>query len=535
VTRTAVDRAIALVLGAAAIAYLVPLPRYLGPSDESSYLYGAVRLLHGQVVYRDFFTVWAPGAYWAMALVFRLFGAQLATAKAATAVLHGAIVAVLYAACRALGVRRAIAVPVALAHLALFQPAWPYASGHWLTTLLTLVVLWTLLVGPASGAPRAAIVPGIVVGLVIAVQHHKGAFLALGVPALFLAQHLAAGTTPLRALAARVAWFGAGLGAVVVPIGLVLVGTAGAANVFDALVLQPLRYHESFRIGFGQVHAMSAIEARSTLPLVLRWLPAALAPPVVRAAVAVARPERRAALRTDLVLIVVPATALLGVLYFPDFVHLAFTGPLFAVLVADALERLLRALDGRPRVARLASAAIGLAGIVAATGWMAANARRSVADRAAALDTPFGRVDFRAGFEPEMLGALAALGARAGARWVFAYPVYPIAYLVTGMENPTRYDFALAGFLGPAQQADMLRSLETRPVPYVLVLKPFVRRGADPVLAHVAAAYVPVADFDRFPGVALYRRDDARRSASAAIATMPATDPASPTTNVHGR
>jgi hypothetical protein len=103
------------------------------------------------------------------------------------------------------------------------------------------------------------------------------------------------------------------------------------------------------------------------------------------------------------------------------------------------------------------------------------------------------------------------------------------------MENPTRYDFALAGFLGPAQQADLVAALETRAVPYVLVLKPFVREGADPVLAHVAAAYAPVTDFDRFPGVALYRRTDERRSASAAIATTPATEPASPTTNVHGR
>ena len=42
--------------------------------DESLSLYGALRVFHGQLPYRDFWTMYPPGEFYALALAFRLFG-----------------------------------------------------------------------------------------------------------------------------------------------------------------------------------------------------------------------------------------------------------------------------------------------------------------------------------------------------------------------------------------------------------------------------------------------------------------------------
>lgn len=45
--------------------------------DESLSLYGAVRVLHGQVPFRDFWTIYPPGEFWTLAGAFRLFGVSV--------------------------------------------------------------------------------------------------------------------------------------------------------------------------------------------------------------------------------------------------------------------------------------------------------------------------------------------------------------------------------------------------------------------------------------------------------------------------
>jgi len=58
--RDAGDAALALLIFAAAWAYLASLPRYLGGADESYFLYEAKRIRDGEVMYRDFFQFTTP-------------------------------------------------------------------------------------------------------------------------------------------------------------------------------------------------------------------------------------------------------------------------------------------------------------------------------------------------------------------------------------------------------------------------------------------------------------------------------------------
>src|SRR5207249_6507081 len=110
----------------------------LSPYDESLYLYESVRILHGDVMYRDFYEMVTPTSYYLMALVFRIFGPSIEVARATMAVVHGVIAVLVYLLSRRLGARRSLAAVAAVAPLVVAFPAFPPASPHWFGALLTL-------------------------------------------------------------------------------------------------------------------------------------------------------------------------------------------------------------------------------------------------------------------------------------------------------------------------------------------------------------------------------------------------------------
>ena len=65
-------------------------------NDEGIYLDGARRLLAGQALYRDVFVLTGPGAFWNLAVVFRLAGETLAAARAVLAVDIAVLAACMY-------------------------------------------------------------------------------------------------------------------------------------------------------------------------------------------------------------------------------------------------------------------------------------------------------------------------------------------------------------------------------------------------------------------------------------------------------
>ena len=55
--------------------YLLPFMRVVLPhSNEGTLIYGAVRIVQGEVFARDFFEVMGPGTFYIVALFFKLFG-----------------------------------------------------------------------------------------------------------------------------------------------------------------------------------------------------------------------------------------------------------------------------------------------------------------------------------------------------------------------------------------------------------------------------------------------------------------------------
>lgn len=99
----ATDRLIAAAVFAATILLLLPLWRFFSfDADEGLTIYGAERLLTGQVPYRDFFTLVTPGSYYLVAAEFRLFGHSLVNAHTALLFYGAAIAALTYLLARRL-------------------------------------------------------------------------------------------------------------------------------------------------------------------------------------------------------------------------------------------------------------------------------------------------------------------------------------------------------------------------------------------------------------------------------------------------
>ncbi len=57
------------------------IERFTTNEDEGIYLYGAIRILNGQIPYRDFWHITLPGAVWMIAGVFNIFGDTLLTIR----------------------------------------------------------------------------------------------------------------------------------------------------------------------------------------------------------------------------------------------------------------------------------------------------------------------------------------------------------------------------------------------------------------------------------------------------------------------
>ena len=62
--------------------------------DEGFGLQGAQRILHGEVLYRDFFSFYTPGSYYWLALLFKLFGTSILVVRGAL-VVYGGVFSVL--------------------------------------------------------------------------------------------------------------------------------------------------------------------------------------------------------------------------------------------------------------------------------------------------------------------------------------------------------------------------------------------------------------------------------------------------------
>jgi len=178
---------IATALAGFAVLCATPLLLYIGRgSDEGITFLGAVRVLHGQIPYRDFFSFYTPGCYYLYALIFRVFGPSLAAARSVL-LLYAALFTFLnYMLARRFASPSAAVIAALM--VSMMSVSVRFQNLHsWDSTATALLAIYGAVLYLERGSAKLAFVVGLFTGITAMLEQTRGAGLLLGlVFAVFL-------------------------------------------------------------------------------------------------------------------------------------------------------------------------------------------------------------------------------------------------------------------------------------------------------------------------------------------------------------
>lgn len=467
-----------LVVAGLSFAYFLTYPLAIGRADESHLLYGAKRVLQGQVIYRDFFEILTPLSYYLFAGIYRVAGTTLRAARVGIAVIEAVGCAALFHLAR----RVASALEATLA-VALFTciciPTWPYASPHWISTTLALLVAAVLLAVRWQRSVRARpLVAGVLAGAALCVQQQRGVFLAAWVPlALFVLSFSLPSPGRWRTLGREVAW-AAGAGAAVV---LGVLGYAAWASsltsIVDMLYRLPVNNYASVvsRVNrwAAELPLTGIFRTAAWQPVLLRVSPLFVVCEGALLLLGARCPQPRSGLERAC-LVLLAALMMLSVWYLPDFIHVSFILPFLLIPGASLLHRLRvvplwdRVPAGRHAltvgVALLSLAVVGQGAANVVSAYERAPERLATAFGALRVDADSARV-FRAVRthlvrEPD------------GRTLLYSYPDDAWLYLALPADDATRYSVLLPKMF-PAEDIEEAAAVLRARRPGTVLVVPF--------------------------------------------------------------
>lgn len=165
----------------------------LGLSGEGVACVGAQRVLEGQVPYRDFWTIYAPGSYYLLAGLFALFGSQILVARVAAAVLVSLAGACVYGLMRTRTPRWTALVWSVGVTLALF-PMGERFGTYPPVILCIAMALWTASVYFGNRGIGWLIVAGVACSLAIIFKHDVGGYIAIAIFVTLLVRRIHGGS-----------------------------------------------------------------------------------------------------------------------------------------------------------------------------------------------------------------------------------------------------------------------------------------------------------------------------------------------------
>ncbi len=204
---------------------------------------GAERILHGEVPYRDFWTMYAPGHFYLLAGIFYLFGTSLAIEAIAAAVLTALSVVACYSlirlitGCSRLGLAGALVFGLALYNSGYFKRLSTYPPA----ILLIFAALYALILYFRTRQFSNLILSGASTGLLVLFKHDVGIYTAIAIAAGLIADGLVSFRPGafLRPLGKSVGGYFLLVACVVFPVLLVFARLAGRQMLQD-LVIFPL-------------------------------------------------------------------------------------------------------------------------------------------------------------------------------------------------------------------------------------------------------------------------------------------------------
>jgi hypothetical protein len=225
------------------------MSRWTNPYDEGFVVFGAVRVLNGDVPYRDFWTQHAPGQFYLVALLFKVFGVSLLTERIWDASVRAGIMLLAFLTIRlwarpshAFAGWTACGIWLAI----LGSPGFPLFPA---LLLCLLGVHFAIHYFRESQNPGFLCASGLCIGLAALFRHDLGFYAALGVTLAISAHVFAASHRPSRrgALLRALFPFGAGVALMFVPVALLLAMTVPIDDLVFSLFVVPATIYPSVR------------------------------------------------------------------------------------------------------------------------------------------------------------------------------------------------------------------------------------------------------------------------------------------------
>ncbi len=453
---------LAVFVAAAALLWLMAGNLFVLGLDEGIYLQGGVRILHGQVPYRDFFALTGPGSFWLEAAAMKIFGVSLAAGRAVMIFDIALITALVYWLVAQLVERRRMALAAAFVFFACetglsFRL---YANHRWDSGALAMAAIafafrgtrrlsgFDFLAAGFFAAAAAWCTPSLLL-LVFAFGFWTLTIRELRKHTLSLAVGVFVCSIPAEAALA--------LHHALVPMMRDMLWTAahyaGPNHVYYGYGLVP--HGEGLAGILAGAHG-AALLIR-LLDFVLVLAPVALPVVVYAAWLWITRkgggPEE-SRLRLLLLLMISSAAMLLSTYPRWSADQLMFVAPVFYVLAAIFLERI---AAGRLRMG------IGFAFL--AVALVAFGVSISGLTREPSMKTRVGTI--RAVPQDQALIAALDDSIPAGAS-LYVYPYLPVVYFLTRTENPASYDFLQPGMMTTEDEQRVLAELQAHPPDYVV-------------------------------------------------------------------
>jgi 4-amino-4-deoxy-L-arabinose transferase-like glycosyltransferase len=426
--------------------------RFLPTNDEGILLEPAERMIAGARPYVDFFGYMTPGSYWIQAIVFRIFGVAMWTARLPVILdISVQCALVFWIAARVASARVAAAAVLIFAGFQIADPASLTSTHRWDSATFALAAVavalsesrwrWWIsgvLIGAAAWCTPSLLAGGGAIAIFLAIRSRRellpfaGGIAGAGV--LGVAALLTTGS--FQAFVNQLLWLRTNYSAVnIMPYGSVIGGYSalfeGSANALERFV-------------------RGILVMGVALP--------AIVPVLGVVSLAVLYPRASQQQRRAFELLFLACLAFIATV-FPraDVAHLLFVEALPLTICAIAISQLLPAGI---------SAAVAMFTILLSAVF-AGNFFTTLHDTQA-LASPVGTLRIAAQQAAGMRRLIAEVRPSAT---LFVYPYMPVQYFATQARNPTRFSFLAPGMMTRREASAALDELRARPPEWLLYMK----------------------------------------------------------------
>lgn len=465
-----------IVFALLASAYLLPFLCIMLPrSNEGSIIYGAERIIHGDVFARDFFEVMGPGSLYILAFFFKVLGISFFANRVWLFCSSLGIALCLYFLSRRVSPQHAL-LPTLIIAGTWFGMQWPSISHHVDSDLFSLVAVVCLVIWNERSYSQMLYVAGICAAITLWIHQPKGVLLFLAISAW-----CALRPVPGRARIAICARVATAFVSVHVAVSLYFLSQGALRALADANLIWPMRNYTAinavpYGLGiFSEYWRHWAVLHGNTSwwsialasILIIPFVFAAALPMILASTAHLVKDQTPSS--TSLLCLLAGWSLWLAEIHRMDIYHLAFGCPLLLLVSIGILSGTIQ-----PYI----RAGLQILAIVTVC-LMTINLLQVVTTPR--VDTRVGRVGI---FGSDAPLRLIEANTKTGDS-IFVYPDCPNYYFLSATRNPTRVSLLIYNYNPAEEFQQVIRTLEQRRVRLVVWDTKFQERTAKSVFPGV--------------------------------------------------